>query len=64
MGRHCAARQIGEFLGGNEESHSEVRAISKNWPDDESRARGSYTGAYLLGGILAALLLLRFGFAS
>ncbi len=63
MGLHCAARHIGEFLGGNEESHPEVQAIPKNWPI-ESRARGSYTGAYLLGGVLAALLLLRFVFAS
>ena len=63
MGLHCAARHIGELLGGNEESHQEVQAIPKNWPI-ESRARGSYTGAYLLGGVLAALLLLRFVFAS
>jgi hypothetical protein len=62
MGLRCAARHIGEFLGGSEESHPEVRAIPKNWPV-ESRARGSYTGAYLLGGVLTALLLLRFVFA-
>jgi len=41
----------------------EVQAIPKNWPV-ESRARGSYTGAYLLGGMLAALLLLLFVFVS
>ena len=43
----------------------EVQAIPKNWPV-ESRARGSYTGAYLLGGVwrAGALLLLRFVFAS
>ncbi len=65
MGLHCAARHIGGLLGGNEESHPEVQAIPKNWPV-ESRARGSYTGAYLLGGgwRAVALLLLRFVFAS
>ncbi len=62
MGLHCAARHIGEFLRGNEESHPEVQAIPEDWPV-ESRARSSYNGAYLLGDVLAALPPLRFVFA-
>jgi hypothetical protein len=50
-------------LGGNGESQPEVQAIPENRPV-ESRARGSYAGAYLLGGVLAALLLWRLVFAS
>ena len=68
MGLHRAARQTGELLSGTEASHAEVEAIPKTLPVEklsvESRARGSYTGADLLGGVLAVLLLARFVFVS
>ena len=68
MGFLCAARQTGELLSGTEASHAEVEAIPRNLPVEnlpvEKRARGSYTGAYLLGGVLAVLLLARFVFVS